>query len=328
MRTVQQKVSGGPEVLEVVESPAPRPDDLGPDEVLVRVHAAGLNPIDVQTREGGGVAGLMGEPPITLGWDLAGVVEARGDAVDGLEVGSRVFGMASFPYPARAYAEYAVVPARDLVPVPDTVSDEEAGAAPMGALTAWQALHDVAGIRRGDRVLVAGAGGGVGHLAVQIAVAVGAEVIAVAGADKHAWLRELGASQVIDHRSQDAVKVLREAPVDIVFSLQRGPAVRGLVAALRAGGIIVESATGSVTDEVRAAADAAGVRTGAVAVHPDREQLAGIADLLSRGVVRVEVSRVFVMDEVTEAHQALEAGHTRGKTVLRTIDTIADDAGT
>nr|WP_202918632.1 NADP-dependent oxidoreductase [Saccharothrix deserti] len=181
---------GGPEVLELVEQAPPTPDALAADEVLVRVAFAGVNPIDVMTRTGGGMAaaGVI-SLPFTPGWDLAGTVEAVGSQVNTLAVGDRVFGMARFPREGAAYAQYAIVPAVDLAPTPDTLTDDAAAALPLAAMTAWQAFADTARVTKGQRVLITGAGGGVGHFAVQIAHHLGATVTAVAGAAKHDWLR-------------------------------------------------------------------------------------------------------------------------------------------
>src|SRR5262245_61551146 len=181
MRVVRQLVLGGPEVLEVVEAPRPEP---GPTEVLVRVGAAGVNPVDWKLRAAGG---FLGEPPFTVGWDVAGVVEEVGYGVTRFAEGDRVFGMPRFPREAAAYAEYVVSPSRQLARTPDELSDVEAAALPLAGLTAWQALVETAGVGAGDRVLVLGAAGGVGHLAVQIAKARGAYVVGTARAEKHAF---------------------------------------------------------------------------------------------------------------------------------------------
>ncbi len=179
MLAIRQEVLGGPEVLEVVDVPRPEP---GPTEVLVRVAAAGVNPVDWKVRARGG---FLGDPPFTVGWDVAGVVEEVGIGVTRFAAGDRVFGMPRFPREAAAYAEYATSPSRQLARTPDGLSDVEAGAMPLAALTAWQALVETADVRPGSRVLVNGAAGGVGHLAVQIAKARGAYVIGTARAVQH-----------------------------------------------------------------------------------------------------------------------------------------------
>jgi NADPH:quinone reductase-like Zn-dependent oxidoreductase len=174
MRAIRQDSLGGPEVMRITDVARPEP---GPTEVLVRAGAAGVNPVDWKTRAGGG---MLGSPPFTLGWDVAGVVEAVGLGVTRFAVGDRVFGMPRFPREAAAYAEYVTSPSRQLGRTPASLSDVEAAALPLAALTAWQALVDTAAVQPGQRVLIHAGAGGVGHLAVQIAKARGAYVIGTA----------------------------------------------------------------------------------------------------------------------------------------------------
>ena len=171
MRAIRQQTLGGPEVLELVDVPRPEP---APTEVLVRVAAAGVNPVDWKTRTRGG---FLGSPPFTVGWDVAGVVEEVGRGVTRFEPGDRVFGMPRFPREAAAYAEYITSPSRQLARTPEELDDVHAAALPLAGLTAWQALVETAGVEEGHRVLILAAAGGVGHLAVQIAKARGAYVV-------------------------------------------------------------------------------------------------------------------------------------------------------
>src|SRR3954470_13152255 len=166
MRAVTQHTFGGPEVLRVAEVPKPVPL---PTEVLVRVHAAGVNPVDWKTRAGQGMAGVLGEPPFILGWDVAGVVEEVGFGVTTLSPGDEVYGMPWFPRAAGAYAEYVTAPSRHFTRKPATITMAQAAAVPLAALTAWQAVVDTAKIADGQRVLITAAAGGVGHFAVQFA---------------------------------------------------------------------------------------------------------------------------------------------------------------
>src|SRR6185436_20651544 len=197
MRAIRQLSLGGPEVLELAEVPRPQP---GPTEVLVRVTAAGVNPVDWKVRAGGG---FLGEPPFTVGWDVAGVVEGLGRGGTRFAPGDRVFGMPRFPHEAAAYADYVAAPARHFARAPASASDVEAAALPMAGLTAWQALVDTADVQPCQRVLVHAAAGGIGHLAVQIAKARGAYVIGTARAENHAFLAELGADEAIDYTRDD-----------------------------------------------------------------------------------------------------------------------------
>jgi NADPH:quinone reductase-like Zn-dependent oxidoreductase len=309
MRAVSQQRFGAAD--ELVLADIPRPVPL-PTEVLVRVHAAGVNPVDWKTRAGHGMAAVLGEPPFVLGWDVAGVVEEVGFGVNTLAVGDRVFGMPWFPREARGYAEYVTAPARQFAKVPASVSDVEAAAVPLAALTAWQALIDTAHVRAGDRVLITAGAGGVGHFAVQFAKRLGAHVIATAGSANHAWLLELGADEVLDYR--DPAYLDGVGGVDVIIELVGAEQVR-LAAVLRRGGTLV-AVPGGVSPELAAAAAESGFRAAPFLVEPDGAALAEIARLLDDGAVRVEVARTFPLEAVADAHALGETGRTRGKIVL------------
>ena len=222
MRAITQQALGGPEVLELVDLPQPEPT---PTEVLVRVAAAGVNPVDWKVRLRGG---LLGEPPFTVGWDVAGTVEALGFGVTRFAVGDRVFGMPRFPREAAAYAEYVTSPSRQLARIPEGLSDVEAAALPLAGLTAWQALVETADVQPGQRVLVLGAAGGVGHLAVQIAKARGAYVIGTARSAKHGFLAELGADEAVDYSLGPVEEAVGDVDVvlDLVGSEATAPGAR------------------------------------------------------------------------------------------------------
>lgn len=313
MRAVVQDTFGGPQVLRVERMPRPEPL---PTEVLVRVHAAGVNPVDWKTRSGSGMAGVLGQPPFILGWDVSGVVEAVGFGVTTLAVGDEVYGMPWFPRAAGAYAEYVTAPARQFARKPVTATHEQAAAVPLAALTAWQALVDTAGVRPGQRVLVHAAAGGVGHLAVQFARHVGAHVVATASAGRHAWLKELGADETIDYTAVRFEKVTD--PIDVVIDLvgdAHDDTSHRSLRVLRPGGLLVAVPAG-VSPELAEAA-AAGVRATPFLVEPDGPALTRIAELIDAGQVRVEVEEVFPLEQAAAAHARSESGRTRGKLVLR-----------
>jgi NADPH:quinone reductase-like Zn-dependent oxidoreductase len=311
MRAVVQDALGGPEVLSVRE--VPRPEPL-PTEVRVRVHAAGINPVDWKTRAGSGMAGVLGEPPFILGWDVSGVVEKVGFGVTTLKEGDEVYGMPWFPRAAGAYAEYVTAPARQFVLKPSTVSHEVAAAVPLAALTAWQALVDTAHVQSGQRVLIHAAAGGVGHLAVQFAKHLGAHVIGTARAGGHDWLTKLGADEVVDYtevRFEDVV-----SDVDVVIDLVGGDTSTRSLDVLRPGGLLVAIPSGASPD-LGIAAAAKGVRVTPFLVEPDGPALARIAALIDAGEVVVEVAETFPLEEVAQAHARGETNRTRGKLVLR-----------
>ncbi|GAA2228439.1 NADP-dependent oxidoreductase [Kitasatospora cystarginea] len=305
MRAVVQNSFGGPEVLEVVETERPRP---GAGEVLVRVHASALNPVDIAVRSG--MLPLLGEPPFGLGWDISGVVEEAGPGA-GFAVGDEVFGMPFFPRAASGYAEYVTAPAPQLARKPAPLDHVHAAALPLAALTAWQGLVDGARVKAGDRVLIHRAAGGVGHLAVQIAKARGAQVIALAGAARHEFVRGLGADEVIDYRAVDFAEAVRD--VDVVLdSTAQGD--RSLTV-LKPGGVLV-TILEHRDDALRARSEAAGRRFAGISVEPDGAALATIAELVEAGRIRPYVEETFPLAEVAKAHARVESGRTQGKIVL------------
>ncbi|MFF7989785.1 NADP-dependent oxidoreductase [Kitasatospora xanthocidica] len=308
MRAIVQREFGGPEVLEVAEVERPR---LLSGEVLVRVKAAGVNPVDVAVRAG--VYPLLGEPPFTVGWDLSGVVE---EAAPGARyrVGEEVYGMPFFPRAANAYAEYVAAPSRQLARKPASVDHVEAAALPLAALTAWQGLVDAAKVGEGQRVLVHRAAGGVGHFAVQIAKARGAYVIALASEPKHAFLKELGADEVVDYRTTDYTQAVKD--VDVVFD-SSSENTRALEV-LKPGGVLV-SIMEHHDQELAAAIEAAGRRFAGVSVEPDYAALEAIAALVDEGRIRPHVARAFPLAEAGRAHELVASGTVQGKVVL-TVD--------
>jgi len=311
MRAVLLDEHGGPELLRVGELADPEP---APTEVLVRVEAAGVNVVDAKTRRGAGVAGLLGVPPWVLGWDLAGVVAAVGAGVTRFSPGDPVLGMPRFPHPAGAYAELATAPARHLALRPPSLSAQAAAALPLKGLTAWQALVDTAGVGAGQRVLVHGASGGVGRLAVQLAHHLGAEVLGTASAPTHERLRALGADVLVDHRSERFEDVVGE--VDVVLDLVGAGLPERSLPHLRRGGHLV--CIGTRTDlpdaEVLARHD---VHAAWMLVEPDHAGLEALTALVADGALRVDVDRVEALADVAAVHADVDAGRRLGTTVLQ-----------
>ncbi|MFC9267740.1 NADP-dependent oxidoreductase [Streptomyces zhihengii] len=307
MRAIGQDVLGGPEVLRIVETERPEP---GPSEVLVRVHAAGVNPTDLWHRETGG---LLGERPVPLGWDVSGTVEAVGLGVTVYRPGDAVYGMPRLPRPAGAYAEFLTAPARHLALRPAGLSHTEAAALPVAALTAWQSLVDTAGVGPGQRVLVHAAAGGVGHLAVQIAKARGAHVTGTASGPKHAFVKDLGADEVVDYRETDFTEAVKD--VDVVLDAVGGEYGPRSLEVLRPGGMLVSIASPAEA-YLADAARQRGLRAGFTIVEPDNGGLREIAALVESGRLRVHVDAVLPLAEAGRAHELLAGGTVRGKVVL------------
>jgi NADPH:quinone reductase-like Zn-dependent oxidoreductase len=291
MRAVQVTRFGGPEVLVCADVEKPAPIST---EVLVRVIAAGVNPVDGKTRRGQGVARWVGPPPFIPGWDVCGVVEAMGYGVTRFKEGDMVYGMPRFPRAAGAYAEYLAAPSRQFAHIPEGISPNEAAALPLAALTAWQCLVDTAQIRSGQTVLVHGAGGGVGHLAVQIASALGARVLTTGRNNRSA---------------------LKTGKADVALDLVGGADTRELVASVRPGGLLLAVADGADGD-VKAEAKHRGVRLQEPLVEPDGHALEEITKLLESGALKVTVAETFPLERARAAHERLERGGVRGKLVL------------
>ncbi|WP_405974721.1 NADP-dependent oxidoreductase [Streptomyces sp. NBC_00988] len=307
MRVITQQSLGGPEVLTIVDAPEPRPL---PTEVLVRVKAIGLNPLEARLRAG--EFPLIGRPPFVLGWDISGVVE-QAPGTWRFRPGDEVFGMPLFPRAANAYAEVVSAPALHLARKPASLSHVEASALPVVGLTAWQGLVDLARVSEGDRVLVHGGGGGVGHVAIQIAKALGAYVVATAGGSKREFVEGLGADEVIDYTAVDFADAVRD--INVVLDTIGGDTVERSLDVLRPGGHLV-TAVAEDDPELIARYEAAGMRFSGIAVDPDPIALRGLVELVEQGRLRVHVQETFPFERVADAHRLLDAGHLQGKLVL------------
>ncbi len=316
MRAVVIAETGAPEVLTVTELPQPTPVNA---EFLVKVLAAGINPIDAKTRAGRGVASQLHYPAV-LGNDFSGIVIASPYEGHPIKPGDEVYGMAHVPRNGGTYAEYVSIPAISLTRKPSALSHVEAAAVPLAALTAWGMVVELAKAHEGQRILIHAGAGGVGHFAVQFARFFGAYVIATGSERNLGWLQELGANEVIDYTStrfEDVVSNV-DVVIDLIGNVHDETGTRSL-AVLRPGGLLVNAPSGS-WDTVIEDAAAAGVRASRYKVSADGSTLAVISRLLSSGDVRVFVDRVFPLEDAAEAHRALETGHTRGKIVLAVSD--------
>ncbi|KAA6214684.1 NADP-dependent oxidoreductase [Streptomyces albofaciens JCM 4342] len=307
MRVITQQTLGGPEVLTIVDAPEPRPL---PTEVLVHVEAIGLNPLEARLRAG--EFPLIGRPPFTLGWDLSGVV-GESPRTWRFRPGDEVFGMPLFPRAASAYAEAVSAPALHLIRKPASLSHVEAAALPVVGLTAWQGLVDLGGVTEGARVLVHGGGGGVGHVAIQIAKALGAHVITTARGSKREFVEGFGADEVVDYTAVDFTEAVRD--IDVVLDTLGGDTAERSLEVLRPGGHLV---TAVAEEDARLAAKyaAAGMRFSGIAVDPDPVALRGLVELVEQGGLRVHVQETFPFERVADAHRVLDAGHLQGKLVL------------
>lgn len=307
-RTVVLPRFGGSEVLEVGTREVPKP---GENEVLVHVAAASLNPVDWKLRAGLFQSFLPAESlPVSLGGDLAGTVEAVGPGAEGrFRNGEPVFAMLGGA--GGAQSDYVLVDANLLAAAPRSLDMVQAAAVPLAGLTAWQGLFDRSGLREGQRVLIHGGAGGVGHLAVQFAKAAGATVFATCSSGDLAFVREIGADVAIDYRQEHFEDIAQD--IDVVLDLIGGETQDRSWAVLREGGIIV-CTLGSADERKAAAAKARSAPP--FLTQPSGSQLAEIAELIDAGKVRVVVAETFPIEDVRRAHERLEQGRIRGKLVL------------
>ncbi len=332
MKAIRLHKFGGPEVLRYEDAPVP---DLKPGEVLVRVHAVGLNPPDGYLREGYKMLPPEWQPPVTfpviLGTDVSGVVAAVSDGVTGFAVGDEVYAMVRFPSglagDSRAYAEYLSVPATELALKPAGADHLHAAGAPMSLLTAWQFMielgHDVPNPLQehrhepvplaGKTVLVNGAAGGVGHFAVQLAQWKGARVIAVASGRHEPLLRDLGADTFIDYTTSTPEDIVRD--VDLVVDAVGGPTTGRFLRTLRRGGALFPIFPLGYSGAEEAAAR--GVTVSTTQVRSSGAQLAELAALLDSGAVRVHIDSTYALADARLAHERAAAGHIAGKIVLQ-----------
>ena len=300
MKAVVVHETGGPDVLIIEEADRPEPGD---GEVLVRVHAASVNPVDWKQRRG------MSETPLpaVLGKDFSGTVEQS--RARGFAEGDEVFGGAA----SGSYAEFATARAGDIASKPAGITHQQAAALPVSGTTAWQALFDRGGLESGQTALIAGGAGGVGHLAVQFAEVAGARVIATGSARNRDFVLGLGADEYIDYAEQDVAQTATGA--NVAFDTVGGETTESLVPALREGGVLVTIANAPPVE----AAQARGARAELLLMNSSPDQLTRIAELVAGGEIRVEISEVLPLPQVRRAHELSESGHTRGKLVLEIV---------
>jgi NADPH:quinone reductase-like Zn-dependent oxidoreductase len=307
MKAIRVHEYGGPEVLRYEEAPRPEP---GPGEVLVRIRAAGVNPVDWKVREGYLKDALAYRMPFVPGWDVSGIVEAMGPNVTLLKRGDEVYGHPSVVRNG-AYAEFAVIPEAELALKPRSIDHVLAASLPVAALTAWQGLFDIGGLRTEQKVLIHGGSGGVGSFAVQLARWKGAFIIATASGRNQEFLRNLGADLTIDYERSRFDRVVCDA--DVVFDTIGGETLKRSWKVLKRGGILVST----VEAPDPADAEAHRARGALVDTQANPGELAEIAKLVDAGMVRPIVEAVFPLPEARHAQELSQTGHARGKIVLQ-----------
>lgn len=297
MQAVVVHEAGGPEVLKLEEA---EPPEATAGEVLIRVRAASVNPVDWKTRRSLEPENL----PAVLGRDVSGTIEASRD--EGFSEGDEVFGFAG----SGGYAELTASPAGSIAKKPVGVGDEQAAGIPVAGSTAWGALFDVGGLQPGQTALITGAAGGVGHLAVQFAKHAEARVIGTGSSRNRDFVLGLGADEYIDYTEQDVAETASN--VDVAVDTVGAETTQAVVPTVREGGIAVTIASAPPQDVARQR----GIRAELAYGRPSTELLTKIGDLVASGAVRVEISEVLPLAEVRRAHELSESGHTRGKLIL------------
>ncbi|MFD9625681.1 NADP-dependent oxidoreductase [Peribacillus muralis] len=308
MKAVVIKQYGGKERLKEIDIQKPIPEEK---QVLVKLHATSINPIDWKLREGFLKTMMPFDFPIILGWDAAGVVDEVGEHVQDFKVGDRVFARPETTNRG-TYAEYAIVDTHLLAKIPDNISFEEAACVPLAGLTAWQCLFDFGNIQQGDKVLIHAGAGGVGTFAIQLAKNAGAYVATTAGTHNVEFLKSLGADEVIDYKKQDFEKILTE--FDFVLDSLGGENQEKSFTVLKDGGKLASIVSEPNQDK----ALQKNIKSGNVWLVPNGQQLAKIANLLEQKKLKVIIGHKFPLSEegIKEAHALSESHHAKGKIVI------------
>ncbi|PLK43224.1 NADP-dependent oxidoreductase [Emticicia sp. TH156] len=312
MKAIVLKEFGGVENFSIENLPLPA---LNENEVLVEVKAVSINPVDAKTRAGKAMAGrLKTESPVILGWDISGVVTRTGSEVTTFKVGDEVFGMVNFPGHGKAYAEYVAAPAAHLTLKPGNITHEEAAAATLAALTAWQALHTHSKIKPNDRVLIHAAAGGVGHFAVQLAKHLGAYVIGTASAINKEFVLSLGADEYFDYKAQPFEEVINN--IDIVLDTVGGNNIERSFEVVKKGGTVI-TLPSNTSDGIVEKAKEKGINGFFFLVQSNGEDMQQIASLLESETLKAHVSGIYNFGQIGKAHQQIETGSTKGKIVIK-----------
>ncbi|WP_299182392.1 NADP-dependent oxidoreductase [uncultured Neptuniibacter sp.] len=310
MKAIQISKFGSIEALTYTELAKP---ELNAGEVLVKNHAAGVNPIDWKTCSGGGAAPFIGDLPFIPGWEFAGIIDAVAPDVTEFKPGDEVFGFIRFPERAGCYAEYVAAPADQISLRPEGLPVEAAAGLGLAGLTAWQALFDKGDLKASQQVVILAGAGGVGHLAVQLAKWMGARVIATASPENHTWLSSLGADLVIDYHCEDLTDQVNN--VDLVIDAVGGAVGIDALRCVKPGGTLVTLP--SVTkDEVIAAGKKMKVTVEPIRVEPSSEQLDRLAGLYADRKLQLLIADTYSLENTAEAFSQSQTGKVKGKLIL------------
>jgi len=311
MKAIILKGFGGVENLVEADITVPVVSD---NEVLVKIKAIGINPVDIKTRSGKALAGRLKDfKPLILGWDISGTIIETGKSVSTFKKGDEVFGMVNFPGHGMAYAEYVAAPEAHLALKPANISHEAAAAASLAALTAWQILKEKVRIKSGDRVLIHAAAGGVGHYAIQMSNYLGAYVVGTASGNNRDFILSLGAAEHIDYEKQRFEDVIND--IDFVLDSIGGDYIDRSLNVLKPGGTIISIPSGA-SENITDKAGAKGMNGYPFSVRSNGENMKEISDLLQKNIVKSHISKTFSFDEIQSAHLQIETKKTIGKVVV------------
>ena len=289
---------------------------ISANEVLVKSISLSVNPVDYKVRSTDGALNwiLGADRPAIIGWDLSGTVVEVGDAVTDFKIGDAVFGLANFPGKGNAYAEFVAVPSAHLTLKPANISHPEAAVATLAALTAWQALVEIGHVKKGSKVLIHAASGGVGHYATQIAKHFGAHVIGISSAKNKEFVLQNGADTHIDYKTQSFQEIVSD--VDFVLDTLGGDTISKSLDVIKQGGTIVSIATSNFTNDELEKAKSNDVKLAFMLVKSSGENMSQLSQLMEKGVVKSHISKTFTFDQMGDAHLHLEKGRTVGKIVV------------
>lgn len=311
MKAITLKGFGGVETLVISDVPVP---EIRDNELLVKVTSIGINPVDIKTRQGKGLASQLNEfNPIILGWDISGIVKRKGYSVTKFKEGDEVFGMVNFPGHGKAYAEYVAVSEDHIAFKPANIKHAEAAGASLAALTAWQIIKEKADVKQGDKVLIHAAAGGVGHFAVQMAVWLGADVTGTSSAKNCEFVLNLGASRCIDYENELFENIVHDQ--DLVIDTIGGDYIDRSLKTLKPGGKIISIPT-ATNEGVEEKAKEKGFQGLRFRVKSDGKNMAEIAELLHLGIIKTHIFREYDFDDFRSAHLQIETKKTIGKIVL------------
>lgn len=313
MRTIILHQAGSVANLKNLDLPKPK---IAKNEVLVKAHSLSVNPVDYKARtDNGTLSWLFGtERPVTLGWDISGSVVEIGEDVKTLKINDEVFGMVNFPGKGNAYAEYVAIPSSQLTLKPKNISHEEAAGATLAALTAWQALVTNGQVKKGDKVLIHGASGGVGHYALQIAKHLGATVIGTSSEKNREFVLQNGADIHIDYTKSNFEDEVSN--IDFVLDTLAGDVIGRSINITRKGGKIITIPSGAIPQKDIDKASKNQVDLSFILVQSSGEDMLAIAQLMEKGIIKSHISKTFSFDEMDKAHLQLESGRTVGKVVV------------